>query len=79
MADCTGADVDDRIDETPPQGTSRWCSWHEDWSGTAVLVRIIEQGSGPGWGLYACGYCRELHGLTPVAEIPVADLVKACR
>lgn len=45
-----------------------WCHWHKGPSGTAVLVTIIEQGSGPGAGLYACAPCREQRGLVPVEE-----------
>ncbi|MFJ3141416.1 hypothetical protein ACIPJM_02990 [Streptomyces halstedii] len=45
-----------------------WCHWHKGPSGTAVLVTIIEQGSGPGAGLYACAPCRDQRGLLPVAE-----------
>lgn len=47
-----------------------WCSWHDGFSGTARLVRIVEQGSGPGGGVFACARCRALHGLTPVADQP---------
>ncbi|MDX3314554.1 hypothetical protein P1S61_36980 [Streptomyces sp. ME08-AFT2] len=47
-----------------------WCSWHDGFDGTCRLVRIIEQGSGPGGGLFACTPCRARHGLTPVADQP---------
>ncbi|MEV8396182.1 hypothetical protein ACFVAF_39350 [Streptomyces sp. NPDC057596] len=47
-----------------------WCSWHDDFSGTARLVRIIEAGSGPGGGVFACRPCREQYGLVPVADQP---------
>ncbi|MFE2020145.1 hypothetical protein ACFW9O_19130 [Streptomyces sp. NPDC059499] len=47
-----------------------YCHWHKGPSETAVLVRIIEQGSGPGAGLYACEPCRGQHHLVPVAEHP---------
>ncbi|NJP73283.1 hypothetical protein [Streptomyces sp. C1-2] len=45
-----------------------YCSWHRGLSSSAVLVRIIEQPSGPGVGMYACAACREKHGLRPVAD-----------
>ncbi|MFE7430283.1 hypothetical protein [Streptomyces sp. NPDC057545] len=45
-----------------------WCHWHKGPSGTAVLVDIIEQGSGPGRQLYACNPCREQRGLRPYSE-----------
>lgn len=44
---------------------ARWCNWHRGPSETALLVRIIEQASGPGGGLYACAPCREQHHLVP--------------
>jgi hypothetical protein len=47
-----------------------WCSWCHTFSGTARLVRIIEQGSGPGGGVFACRPCRSVHGLVPVADQP---------
>lgn len=47
-----------------------WCSWHRNFSETARLVSIIEQGSGFGASLYACAACREAHGLVPVADQP---------
>jgi hypothetical protein len=50
--------------------TRGWCHWHRGSSGTARLVQIIEQASGPGAGLYACAPCREQRGLVPVADIP---------
>jgi hypothetical protein len=46
------------------------CNWHGGYSTSARLVQIIEQGSGPGGGLYACAACREQHGLVPVADQP---------
>ncbi|MFJ8852331.1 hypothetical protein [Streptomyces sp. NPDC102437] len=45
-----------------------WCHWHKGPSGTAVLVDVIEQGSGPGRQLYACAPCREQRRLTPYCE-----------
>ncbi len=48
--------------------TFGYCHWHKGPSGTAVLVSIIEQGSGPGAGLYACAPCREQRGLIPYAK-----------
>ncbi|KOG84487.1 hypothetical protein ACZ90_02555 [Streptomyces albus subsp. albus] len=48
--------------------TFGWCHWHEGPSGTAVMVRVVEQGSGPGAALYACAPCREQRGLVPFSE-----------
>ncbi|MFH9369104.1 hypothetical protein ACH4K8_25885 [Streptomyces anulatus] len=45
-----------------------WCHWHKGPSGTAVMVDLVEQNSGPGAGLYACAPCREQRGLVPVIE-----------
>ncbi|MET8478179.1 hypothetical protein ABZV68_13350 [Streptomyces clavifer] len=59
--------------DTPPTSTGPgygWCHWHEGGSGTAVLVRVIEQGSGPGATLYACAPCREQRGLVPFVDQP---------
>lgn len=47
-----------------------WCHWHKGPSGTAVLIHIIEQNSGPGAGRYACAPCREQRHLIPLAEQP---------
>ncbi|MFI9624849.1 hypothetical protein [Streptomyces sp. NPDC052042] len=47
-----------------------WCHWHKGPSGTAVLVCIIEQNSGPGIAQYACAPCREQRGLRPYDEQP---------
>lgn len=47
-----------------------WCSWHENYARGVRLVRIIEQGSGPGGSLFACPSCREAYGLVPVADQP---------
>lgn len=55
---------------TPAASAFGWCHWHKGASGTAALIRVIEQGSGPGAGLYACAPCREQRGLVPVDEQP---------
>jgi len=44
----------------------RYCSWHHGYATTTQLVQIIEQGSGPGAGLYACQDCRAEHHLVPL-------------
>lgn len=48
--------------------TFAWCAWHKEFSGTARLVRVIEQGSGPGHGMFACADCRKRFGLVPLAD-----------
>lgn len=55
--------------ETIPQSFA-WCSWHQGFDGTCRLVRIIEQGSGSGGGVFACAPCRQEHQLVPVADQP---------
>lgn len=57
----------ERTDQQPVQAGSifGWCHWHKGPSETAVLVQVIEQGSGPGGSLYACAPCREQRGLAP--------------
>ncbi|MFI0000737.1 hypothetical protein ACH4NR_11170 [Streptomyces globisporus] len=58
------------MDQTTEGPRFGWCHWHEGPSGSAVLVRIVEQGSGAGAMLYACAPCREQRGLAPFAEQP---------
>lgn len=63
------------LDSTDPVTTPaapNWCHWHKGESGTALLVRVTEQASGPGAGLYACAPCREQRGLSPLADEPTA-------
>lgn len=64
MTETTGATP------TAAEPTFGYCHWHKGPSGTAVLIRVIEQGSGPGAALYACQPCRETLRLAPVAERP---------
>lgn len=52
-----------------------WCHWHKGPSESAVLVAVVEQQSGPGYGHYACTPCREQRNLTPYAEQPVTGSV----
>ncbi|MFR0359077.1 hypothetical protein [Streptomyces sediminimaris] len=62
-----------RTDTTTGTDTPRsWahCAWHGGMSDTARLVRIIEQGSGPGAALFACAPCREVYRLVPIADQP---------
>ncbi|WP_327711308.1 hypothetical protein OG912_24875 [Streptomyces sp. NBC_00464] len=56
------------LESTQPPTVFGWCHWHKGPSGTAVLIRIIEQGSGPGAALYACAPCREQRRLVPIDE-----------
>lgn len=62
---------------TPAASAFGYCHWHKGPSGTAVLIRIIEQGSGPGAALYACAPCREQRRLVPVDEQPDAVAYRA--
>ncbi|MEU6486322.1 hypothetical protein [Streptomyces sp. NPDC046887] len=45
-----------------------WCHWHGGPSHSAVLIAVLEAGSGPGNALYACAPCRDERHLTPYAE-----------
>lgn len=47
-----------------------YCSWHEDFSRSARLVRLpADQGSGRGTpGLFACASCRHAYSLAPLAD-----------
>lgn len=47
-----------------------WCSWHEGYAGGIRLIHVHEQGSGPGGGIFACGPCRDVHGLVPFSDQP---------
>jgi hypothetical protein len=47
-----------------------YCSWHQRFASDIRLIDVIEQGSGAGGAHYACGPCREQHGLVPFAERP---------
>ncbi|WAZ26331.1 hypothetical protein STRCI_007895 [Streptomyces cinnabarinus] len=48
-----------------------FCAWHKNFARGVRLVRVIEQGSGPGAGLYACPPCLGRHNLTPLADLPL--------
>lgn len=47
-----------------------WCAWHRKYSRGVRLIQVHEQGSGPSTAgnLFACGPCREVHGLVPLAD-----------
>ncbi|MFI5754302.1 hypothetical protein [Streptomyces sp. NPDC051569] len=59
---------------TPQSSTSTsgkatgWCDWHVGPSETAVLIDVIEQGSGPGITWFACAPCREQRRLVPYGD-----------
>ncbi|MCS0637069.1 hypothetical protein NX801_15645 [Streptomyces sp. LP05-1] len=56
-----------------------WCHWHQDSSDTALAVRSIDQGTGPGKSLYACARCRRQYGLAPLAETDAAMTLRVYR
>lgn len=45
-----------------------YCSWHGGDTDTARLINAIEQGTGPGIGLFACAPCRDQYKLVPLAD-----------
>ncbi|MFI6343993.1 hypothetical protein [Streptomyces sp. NPDC050560] len=53
--------------ERAAAGAVRWCTWCHTWAHGTGLVRIVEQGSTFGGGLYACADCRTAHRLTPLS------------
>ncbi|MET7294908.1 hypothetical protein ABZS79_22720 [Streptomyces griseoloalbus] len=55
--------------EDTPTGYG-FCSWHHRFAAGVRLIDVIEQGSGVGAGAvqYACGPCRQAHGLVPFAD-----------
>ncbi|MFB7212686.1 hypothetical protein [Streptomyces sp. NPDC056255] len=50
---------------TPVTDAAGWCDWHKGPSGTAVLIGIVGEKSGPATSRYACAPCREQRGLRP--------------
>lgn len=52
--------------------TVRRCAWHRAHVETAeaTLVGAIEQGSGPGIAVYACGRCIDRYGIVPLRDHP---------
>ncbi|MFD9111648.1 hypothetical protein [Streptomyces bottropensis] len=63
----------DASQDTDTGGSFAYCSWHEDFSRSARLVRIPQdQGSGHGaGGLFACVSCRHAYDLVPLADQPL--------
>lgn len=47
-----------------------WCAWHKGHAEGVRLITAHEQGSGPGYNLFACPPCREMHRLVPYADQP---------
>ncbi|MEU1869558.1 hypothetical protein RKD37_005782 [Streptomyces ambofaciens] len=47
-----------------------YCSWHRRFADGVRLIQVLEQQSGPGAALYACGPCREANRLVPFADRP---------
>ncbi|MGW1352858.1 hypothetical protein ACWCQE_26850 [Streptomyces sp. NPDC002409] len=47
-----------------------WCHWHDGPSGTALLIDVIGEDSGPAFSRYACKPCREQRGLQPEGAQP---------
>lgn len=59
-----------RASHTTPS-TYGWCAWHKAFSNTVRLVQLADQGSGPATPrLSACGGCRKMYRLTPLADQP---------
>ncbi len=57
--------------ELPTVGASSgygWCAWHKGHARGVRLIQVQEQGSGSGGSCFACGPCREKHGLVPLAD-----------
>ncbi|MFD4527871.1 hypothetical protein ACFWP7_28855 [Streptomyces sp. NPDC058470] len=48
-----------------------YCAWHQAHCRGVRLIRVHEQGSGPGGGLFACRPCRESFDLVPFADQPM--------
>ncbi|MFF0227572.1 hypothetical protein [Streptomyces sp. NPDC004629] len=60
-----------QTEATPDKPTAYgWCTWHKGAADGIRLISAIEQGSGPGVGLFACGPCRDVYGLVPLTDRP---------
>lgn len=65
-------------DNTQPDGTPDspsafgYCAWHNGYSRSVRLVRLADEGSGPGGsrGHFACHSCRQAYDLVPLADQP---------
>lgn len=62
-------------DRTPPPAQHTptaygYCAWHKGHAEGVRLIQAREQGSGPGYSLFACPPCREVHRLVPYADRP---------
>ncbi|MGA5374256.1 hypothetical protein ACPCSD_24740 [Streptomyces griseoincarnatus] len=55
-------------EETTTPTAFGWCSWHQGYAGGIRLIDVIEQGSGSGGTVFACGPCITVNGLTPFAD-----------
>jgi hypothetical protein len=63
--------VNDSTQTEPGAGTPTgygFCSWHNRFAAGVRLINVIEQASGSGGAQYACGPCRQVHGLIPFAD-----------
>lgn len=56
---------------TPQISSFGYCSWHEGHARGVRLIRVHEEGSGPGGGAFACHSCRMAYDLVPFADQPM--------
>lgn len=47
---------------------AKWCTYCQRVHGSARLVRVVDQGTGPGMSVYACRSCRTVFRLVPLDE-----------
>ncbi|WP_432136848.1 hypothetical protein [Streptomyces sp. bgisy154] len=55
-------------DDSPPD--VGYCTRHHGYAADVRLIRLVEQGSGPGYALRACAPCRTAYGLVPLTDRP---------
>ncbi|WP_432135887.1 hypothetical protein [Streptomyces sp. bgisy154] len=65
----------DSASEAQPVETGRspaigYCTHHHGYAGDVRLIDVVEQGSGPGYALRACGPCRAAYNLVPLGDRP---------
>jgi hypothetical protein len=64
--------MEESTQATPEEATTRrafgWCHWHQGHSEGIRLIDVIEQGSGSGGTVFACGPCITANSLTPFAD-----------
>jgi hypothetical protein len=64
----TAAEEDAGTPEEPTRRAFGWCHWHQGHSEGIRLIEVVEQGSGSGGTVFACGLCITVNGLVPYSD-----------